>query len=375
MKFLDEFRSTDDCQQLIRRIRETVTAPRTIMEVCGGQTHGLLAHGIDNALQGSIRLLHGPGCPVCVTPASVIDQAIKLAQHHNVTITSFGDMLRVPGTHQSLLESRSENCDVRLVYSPLDALNIAQQEPNRQVVFLAVGFETTIPATALAVQQAQKQRLSNFSLLVSHVRVQPAMEMIMSQPDCSIEGFLAAGHVCTVAGYESYHAFAESYQTPVVITGFEPVDLLSGILECVNLIEQKTPVVVNKYARSVRAGGNPAALKFVHDVFTMADQEWRGIGVIPDGGYKLREPYYEFDATQRFRLRTDELEQQILFTSGCRAGDVLIGRISPSDCEHFANACTPLTPLGAPMISSEGACAAYYEHARSAANSQKDSHD
>ncbi|MCA8995975.1 MAG: hydrogenase formation protein HypD [Planctomycetaceae bacterium] len=363
MKYVDEFRDAAKCRPLIEKIQQTVTTPRTIMEVCGGQTHGLLAHGIDEALRDCVRLLHGPGCPVCVTPAQIIDHAIQIAAQPDVIITSFGDMLRVPGNGESLLECRAAGGDVRMVYSPLDAVRLAQQEPDRQVVFLAVGFETTLPATALAVRQASQLMLTNFSLLVSHVRVQPAMELIMQEPGCLVEGFLAAGHVCAVSGYQSYRPFVERYRVPVVVTGFEPADLLTGILECVELIERQTPDVVNRYERSVRESGNSAAMALVREVYEECDQEWRGIGTIAQGGYQLREAYRDLNASLRFPIQ--DLSQQFfdVAASPCRAGDVLTGRIRPSECEHFGTTCTPHNPLGAPMVSTEGACAAYYRYA------------
>ncbi len=363
MKHVDEYRDAARCRLLIEQIRQSVTTPRTMMEVCGGQTHGLLAHGIDEALRDSVRLLHGPGCPVCVTPAEVIDQAIELALRPGMLVTSFGDMLRVPGSRESLQQCRARGGQVQLVYSPLDAVKLAEQSPDSQVVFLAVGFEATVPATALAVRQASEKRLGNFTLLVSHVRVQPAMELIMQDPDCQVEGFLAAGHVCTVTGYESYLNFAERFHVPVVITGFEPADLLAGILECVRLIESGTPSVVNRYERSVRPDGNQAAVKLIDEVYEECDQLWRGIGVIPHGGFQLRETYREFDARHRFSLGTSGSASDSEANNRCRAGEVLTGRLTPPECECFGKECTPLSPLGAPMVSTEGACAAYYRYA------------
>ncbi len=361
MKYLDEYRDPAICQRLIHAIRREVTQRRTIMEVCGGQTHGLLSHGIDELLQNHVALIHGPGCPVCVTPIEAIDLAIAISQRPGVMVASFGDMMRVPGSQNSLLGARSNGADVRMVYSPLDAVTLAQQFPNRQVVFFAVGFETTTPATALAVQQAAKRGLTNFSVLVAHVRVQPAMENIMQHKDCGVEGFLAAGHVCTVNGYESYHTFAETYKVPVVVTGFEPVDLLTGILECIRLIEAGTPRVVNCYERSACARGNRHAARIVDEVYEPCDRSWRGMGVIPGGGFRLRDAWRHFDAEGRF-IREPV---SIVTPTACRSGEVLMGRIKPTQCECFGAACTPETPLGAPMVSSEGACAAYYRYARS----------
>ena len=369
MKHVDEYRDTESCRSLIDRIGRVVTKPRTIMEVCGGQTHGLLANGIDEALRSSVRLLHGPGCPVCVTPETIIDAAIELSLRPNVLVTSFGDMLRVPGTSESLQQCRARGGKVQLVYSPLDALKLARQQPEFQVIFLAVGFETTAPTTALAVRQAEQLGVPNFSLLVGHVRVRPAMELIMQSPDCQVEGFLAAGHVCTVTGYESYREFARRFQVPVVITGFEPVDLLSGILECVQRIESGRADVVNCYQRSVRPGGNITAVQLMSEVYEECDQVWRGIGSIPLGGFRLRPQYSEFDAMQRFLLTIGASRETC--PTRCRAGEVLTGRLSPPECEYFGRECTPLMPLGAPMVSSEGACAAYFRRASQRPESEK----
>jgi hydrogenase expression/formation protein HypD len=358
MKFVDEYRRPEHCQRLLTDIREMATRPWTLMEVCGGQTHGLLRYGIDTALEGVVRLIHGPGCPVCVTPSESIDLAIELARQPDVTVTSFGDMLRVPGSHQSLLQARADGGDVHIVYSPLDAVRFAQQHPDRQVVFFAVGFETTAPATALAVHQAHQLGLTNFSLLVSHVRVQPAMEMLAESEDTAVEGFLAAGHVCTVAGYESYERFVKKYQLPVVVTGFEPVDLLMGIQECVRQLECGEASVVNCYSRSVVAPGNQRALAIMDDVYEICDRPWRGLAVVPAGGFRLRSKWSQFDADRRFARRATP-EQEC---SECRSGDVLTGRIKPTECAHFGTRCTPESPLGAPMVSAEGACAAYYRY-------------
>jgi hydrogenase expression/formation protein HypD len=361
MKYVDEFRQADACQRLIREIHQTATQRWTLMEVCGGQTHGLLRYGIDEALEGVVRLIHGPGCPVCVTPLEAIDQAITLARRSDVTITSFGDMLRVPGSRESLLQARANGGRVRIVYSPLDAVQFAHANPHEQVVFFAVGFETTVPATALAVHQAARLELENFTLLVSHVRVQPAMEMLAASRDNSVQGFLGAGHVCTVAGYDSYEGFAKKYQLPVVITGFEPVDLLTGILECVRLLERGTAKVTNCYGRSAAAPGNLKALEIMDDVYEICDRTWRGLGVIPSGGFRLRSKWAKFDAERRFeQCKTSAHE-----STECRSGEILTGRIKPTECEFFGSRCTPESPLGAPMVSTEGACAAYYRFAAS----------
>lgn len=358
MKHVDEYRDTQSCRQLVDEIRRTASRCYTIMEVCGGQTHGLLMHGIDRELDGIVELLHGPGCPVCVTPAEDIDFAIELCQ--SVTVVTFGDMLRVPGTRNSLREAKSRGGDVRLVYSPLDAVKLAQDDPGREFVFFAVGFETTAPATALAVQQAARLGLTNFSMIVAHVRVQPAMEAIMDSAACRVEGFLAAGHVCTVCGYASYEDFVRRYRVPVVVTGFEPVDLLSGILHCVRQLEGGAAEVANCYQRSVQWEGNPQARQVIDDTYEICDQPWRGLGVIPRGGLQLRESCRQFDAARRY----SRVVLPITASSPCRSGDVLTGRIKPTDCEYFGRECTPETPLGAPMVSSEGACAAYARHVR-----------
>jgi hydrogenase expression/formation protein HypD len=358
MKFVDEYRDPELCQRLADEIRRLATQPRTIMEVCGGQTHGLLRSGIDQQLEGAVRLIHGPGCPVCVTPVEEIDFAVSLARRSGVIVASFGDMLRVPGSRDSLLSARAQGGDVRLVYSPLDAVKLAQRLPDRQVVFLAVGFETTTPATALAVQQAEALGLENFSLLTAHVRVLPAMEAIVRDEQCGVEGFLAAGHVCTVQGFEDYRDFVERYEVPVVVTGFEPVDLLVGIRECVRQIETGTIAVANCYPRSVRSQGNQEARRLVAEVYEACDRPWRGLGIIPGGGMRLRERWRKYDAALRFPRD----EPSLATTTRCRAGEVLTGRLKPTECECFGRQCTPETPLGAPMVSSEGACAAYYRY-------------
>jgi hydrogenase expression/formation protein HypD len=358
MKYVDEYRRPEHCERLLEEIRQTVTQPWTIMEVCGGQTHGLLRYGIDTALEGQVRLIHGPGCPVCVTPLEAIDQAIMLCRRHDVTVTSFGDMLRVPGSRESLLQARAAGGNVQIVYSPLDAVRLAERAPDRTIVFFAVGFETTTPATALAVHQAAKLGLKNFSMLVSHVRVLPAMEMLAACDDSSVEGFLAAGHVCTVAGFECYREFVERFRMPVVVTGFEPVDLLSGILECVRQLEGGEANVANCYSRSVVAPGNREALAIIEDAYEICDRPWRGLGVVRNGGVRLRDKFALFDAAKRFGAPLAIIEEPC----ECRSGDVLTGRIRPTECEHFGTRCTPDAPLGAPMVSAEGACAAYYRY-------------
>lgn len=372
MRFLDEFRDPDLALRLVAEIRRTATRRWTLMEVCGGQTHSLLRHGIDAELADRVELIHGPGCPVCVTRPEAIDQAIRLSRLPEVILTSFGDMLRVPGHGGSLLEARAAGGNVRAVYSPLDAVRIAREQPDRQVVFFAVGFETTAPATALAVCQAARLGLDNFSLLVEHVRVLPAMEQLAAAPDCRVDGFLAAGHVCTVTGFEAYGRFAETFGMPVAITGFEPVDLLLGIAHCVRELEAGRSRVINGYERVARVAGNPAAIDLVEQVYRIVDREWRGLGRIPDGGFGLREEYQRFAAELRFADRLSTLASTIgkpalplVAPSRCRAGDVLVGRIKPTQCEAFGSGCTPETPLGAPMVSDEGACAAYHRYVAS----------
>jgi hydrogenase expression/formation protein HypD len=360
MKYLDEYRDPQHCRNLLAEIRSEASRLWTIMEVCGGQTHGLLRYGIDQELDGTVNLIHGPGCPVCVTPLESIDFAIALAERPDVWLASFGDMIRVPGSRESLLQVRARRGQVQIVYSPLDAVALARRYPDRQVVFFAVGFETTTPATALAVQQARQLGLANFSLLVSHVRVQPAMELLVDSDESQINGFLAAGHVCTVAGYSSYADFVRRYRLPVVVTGFEPVDLLSGILECVKQLEHGTTQVVNQYQRSVQAEGNRHAAKLVADVYEVCDRAWRGLGIVPRGGLRLRDAWAEFDAQKRFDVDC----RGVVEDPECRSGEVLTGRIKPTQCECFAKRCTPESPLGAPMVSAEGACAAYYRYAQ-----------
>jgi hydrogenase expression/formation protein HypD len=328
------------------------------MEVCGGQTHSLLRHGIESALDGVVDLIHGPGCPVCVTPVEAIDFAQDLALRDGMQVASFGDMLRVPGSRRSLLDVRAAGGCLKAVYSPLDAVELARRDPSNHTVFFAVGFETTAPATALAVLQAADLKLTNFSMLVAHVRVQPAMEALMDAKDCRVQGFLAAGHVCTVAGYESYDEFVDKYRVPVVVTGFEPLDLLTGIRACVCQLENGRLTVENCYSRSARFEGNAVACDIVRQVYEPCHQPWRGFGVLPNGGLKLRPQWSQFDAARRFCAP----ELTVVDPTECRGGDVLSGRIKPPQCPHFAARCTPENPLGAPMVSGEGACAAYYRY-------------
>ncbi|MGW2371095.1 MULTISPECIES: hydrogenase formation protein HypD [Kitasatospora] len=360
MKYLEEFRNPELAEGLLADIRATVTRPWALMEVCGGQTHSIIRHGIDQLLPDEVELIHGPGCPVCVTPLEVIDRALAIAARPEVVFCSFGDMLRVPGTDRDLFRVRGEGGDVRVVYSPLDALRIARENPDREVVFFGIGFETTAPPNAMAVHLAKKQGLRNFSMLVSHVRVPPAIEAIMASPDCRVQGFLAAGHVCSVMGTAEYPALAERHRVPIVVTGFEPLDILEGIRRTVRQLERGEHTVDNAYARAVRPEGNPAARAMLEDVFEVTDSSWRGIGVIPQSGWRLARRYREHDAEHRFDvagIRTRE-------PARCRAGEVLQGLLKPHQCEAFGTVCTPRTPLGATMVSSEGACAAYYLYRR-----------
>jgi hydrogenase expression/formation protein HypD len=358
MKYLDEYRDPVAARRLLAEIRRQATRPWTLMEVCGGQTHSLLRYGIEVDLEDAIELIHGPGCPVCVTPLEAVDLAQQLALRGDVVLASFGDMLRVPGSRRTLLDVQTEGGRVRAVYSPLDALAWAQRHPSEQVVFFAVGFETTAPATALAVKQAAHEGVENFSLLVAHVRVLPAMEAIVRSPENRVQGFLAAGHVCTVMGYEAYEPFVGAFGLPVVVTGFEPLDLLEGILACVRQLERGEQRVENQYARSVRREGNPEARDLVEEIYQVCDRPWRGLGVIPQGGLELRPAWQRFDAQRRFALEP----LPIVESAVCRSADVLAGRMKPPQCESFGTRCTPDSPLGAPMVSSEGACAAYFRY-------------
>lgn len=360
MKYLSEYRDPAIGRYLLARIRETVTRPRIIMEVCGGQTHTLVREGIDELLAGAVELIHGPGCPVCVTPVQQIDRALTLARRPEVILASFGDMLRVPGGRGNLLEARAQGGDVRVVYSPLDAVELARRHPDREVVFFAVGFETTAPANAMAVLRAQELGVGNFSILASHVTVPPAIRAILEAPGNRVEGVLAAGHVCTVMGWEEYVPLAEEFRVPIVVTGFEPLDLLEGILMAVQQIESGRHEVENQYVRTVRKEGNPRAQSMMEDVFQVVDREWRGIGRIPRSGLALREPFRGMDAECRFALK----DVGGLEAPECSAGEVLQGRIRPTACENFGIRCTPQSPMGAPMVSSEGACAAYYRAGR-----------
>lgn len=360
MKYLDEFRDPELAKKLLDQIHATVTQRWMIMEVCGGQTHSLVKNGILDLLPEEVIMVHGPGCPVCVTPMNIIDQAVQLSLLEGVTVCSFGDMVRVPGKEMSLLDAKAQGGNLKMVYSPLDAVQYAAHHPDEEVVFFAVGFETTAPANALAVLQAEKQGLKNFSLLVSHVLVPPAMRAILDDPFNNINAFLAAGHVCTVMGYREYFPIAQKYDTPIVVTGFEPVDLLQGIATAVTMLENKEYTVENEYARVVQVDGNEPAQHTIFTVFEIGDREWRGIGTIPESGYVLRESYRSFDAEEKFGLLSNNTDTQ----NGCIAGAIMKGQQKPKQCPHFGKGCTPENPMGAPMVSSEGACAAYYHYAQ-----------
>ncbi|MBI4658854.1 MAG: hydrogenase formation protein HypD [Verrucomicrobia bacterium] len=360
MKYLDEYRDADTARQYAGEIRRVTTRPWNIMEVCGGQTHAIVKFGIDELLPKEITLIHGPGCPVCVTPLELIDKALEIASRRGVIFCSFGDMLRVPGSTTDLLSVKAGGGDVRIVYSPLDAVKVAEQEPARDVVFFAVGFETTAPATAMAVFQAAKKGLRNFSLLVSHVLVPPAMEALLASPDCRVQGFLAAGHVCTVMGFTEYEPIAAKYRVPIVVTGFEPLDIFQGVLMCVQQLESGRATVENQYARSVRQRGNQPAQRLMREIFHIVPRKWRGVGEIPRSGMGLSEAYAAFDAERKFGLADRRVEEP----AECISGQVLQGLKKPRECAAFGTRCTPEHPLGATMVSSEGACAAYYRYRR-----------
>lgn len=360
MKYIDEYRDAGQARRLAETIRRTATRQWNLMEVCGGQTHAIIRFGIDEALPPSLRLIHGPGCPVCVTPIEMIDKALAIASRPEVIFCSFGDMLRVPGSRKDLLTVKSEGGDVRVVYSPMDAVTLARKHSDRQVVFFAIGFETTAPANAMAVTLAAKLDLENFSVLASHVLVPPAMRAVLDSPLNRVQGFLAAGHVCTITGMDEYHLLAEQYRVPIVITGFEPLDILQGILMCVKQLEEGRADVENQYARSVRPEGNPAAQRQMREVFRVVRRKWRGIGEIPASGLALREEYGRYDADRRFDVEQITAQEP----AECIAGEVLQGHRKPHDCPAFGIHCLPDRPLGALMVSSEGACAAYYRYRR-----------
>jgi hydrogenase expression/formation protein HypD len=363
MRFVDEYRNEVDAQRFVGAIDDLVTRPWTLMEICGGQTHTLIKSGIDRMLPEEVTLVHGPGCPVCVTPIELIEKAIVIARLPGVIFTSFGDMLRVPSSSADLLSVKSEGGDVRIVYSPLDAVKLAEQNPDRQVVFFAVGFETTAPANAMAVWAAKEKGLDNFSILCSHVLVPPAMEAILSAPHNQVQGFMAAGHVCTVMGYWEYEPIANRYEIPVVVTGFEPLDLLQGAFLTLKALEEGRWGVENQYSRSVNREGNRPAQELLKRVFEVCDRAWRGIGEIPASGFRLHPDLARFDAEQRFADAVGEI--RAMESPDCIAGEILQGLKKPHECSAFGTRCTPEHPLGAPMVSSEGACAAYYQYGRS----------
>jgi hydrogenase expression/formation protein HypD len=360
VKYLSEYRDGKIARRLAAEVRRTASRRWVLMEVCGGQTHTIVKQGIDELLDGAVEMIHGPGCPVCVTPLEQIDRALHLAEQPNVIFTSFGDMLRVPGSHSDLFQVRARGGDVRIVYSPLDALQLAQQHPDKEIVFFAVGFETTAPANAMAVWRAHELGVRNFSVLVSHVTVPPAIAAILESPDNRVQGFLAAGHVCTVMGWTEYEPLAARYRVPIVVTGFEPVDILEGILMAVRQLEDGRHEVENQYVRSVQRDGNRPAQDLVAKVFCLVDRQWRGIGTIPASGLGLREEFASHDAERKFGTAAITATEP----AECHAGDVLRGKMKPHQCPAFGTVCTPERPLGAPMVSSEGACAAYYNYGR-----------
>ena len=362
MRYVDEYRNEKDARVLVEAIQRRATRPWTIMEICGGQTRTLIKFGIDRMLKDQVSMVHGPGCPVCVTPLELIDRAVRIAATPGVILTSFGDMLRVPGSQRDLLTVKAQGGDVRIVYSPLDAVKLARQNPGRQVVFFAVGFETTAPANAMAVFEAHRQGLDNFSILCSHVLVPPAMEAILGSPDNRVQGFLAAGHVCAVMGYREYEPIALRYRVPMVVTGFEPVDLLQGLYMTVAMLEEGRHGVVNQYVRAVTREGNGPALEILRRVFQVCDRQWRGIGPIPGSGYALTPEFAAYDAERRFEVGGITASEPAV----CISGAILRGLKKPPVCPAFGKECTPEHPLGAPMVSSEGACAAYYHFGRAA---------
>ena len=362
MKYLQEFRDPALAKRILAEIEKTTTQPWSIMEVCGGQTHSLVKNGILSLLPEQINMVHGPGCPVCVTPLELIDKAIHLAENSNVVLCSFGDMLRVPGSQKSLLEAKANGADIRILYSPLEAVNIAKAHPDLEVVFFAVGFETTAPANALAVEHAHKFGLKNFSILTSHVLVPPAIEAIMQDEETQIDGFLAAGHVCTIMGVKEYQPLVDCYQIPIVVTGFEPVDLLHGILMVVKQLEKGEYKLENQYSRVVKKEGNQQAKELIERVFEVTDRAWRGIGTIAESGYEIKEDLNLYDANLKYKVEIDPVKE----SAECIAGEILKGIKKPAHCPQFGKKCTPLNPLGAPMVSSEGACAAYYHFSQAA---------
>jgi hydrogenase expression/formation protein HypD len=360
MKYIDEYRDKDAARGYAEALARITTKPWTIMEVCGGQTHAIVKFGIDQLLPAGVTLVHGPGCPVCVTPLEIIDKSIQIASQPDVIFCSFGDMLRVPGSGKDLLSVKAEGGDVRIVYSPVDAVKIAKENPGKNVVFFAVGFETTAPANAMAVYQAAREKLTNFFMLVSHVLVPPAMEAILSASNNRVQGFLAAGHVCTVMGYTEYYPIAEKYRVPIVVTGFEPVDILQGVYLTVKQLEEGRHEVENQYTRAVKREGNAPAQKLVNEVFRVIPRKWRGIGEIPQSGLGLSEQYAAYDAEAKFGVSEYTADEP----KECISGEILKGVLKPKDCAAFGTLCTPEHPLGATMVSTEGACAAYYRYRR-----------
>lgn len=360
MKFVDEYRDPKVVQEWSQAIADITTQAWTIMEVCGGQTHSIIKHGLDQLLPKEINLVHGPGCPVCVTPVAYIDKALAIAQQENVILCSFGDMLRVPGSKDDLLSLKSQGSDIRIVYSPLDALGLAEENPDKQVVFFAVGFETTAPTCAMAVYQAKQRAINNFSLLACHVRVPPVMRALLDSPDNTVQGFLGAGHVCSIMGYHEYHSISQHYQIPIVVTGFEPVDILQGIYLCIQQLEANTYRVENQFKRVVTEQGNVTAQKLMQQVFIETDRHWRGLGNITKSGFSLSPDYDAWNAELQFSVADINPEESKL----CRSGEILKGLIKPEQCPAFNKECTPEHPLGATMVSSEGACAAYYQYRR-----------
>ncbi len=358
MKYISEFRSPEIVDALLKEINKTVKGHWNIMEVCGGQTHSLVKNGILNMLPENIQMIHGPGCPVCVTPVSLIDRAVHLAMEHNVILCSYGDMIRVPGSGMSLLEAKAKGADVRILYSPLEAVKIAKENPGREVVFFAVGFETTAPANALSVIHARRENVKNYSILASHVLVPPAIEEIMNDELSRVDGFLGAGHVCAIMGIYEYYPLVEKYKVPIVVTGFEPVDLLEGILMVVRQLETGEAKVENQYARIVSEEGNLKAQEMIYEVFEVTDRLWRGMEVIPMSGYKVKQSYSDYDAEKKFNIDIEEAPEN----PECIAGDIMKGIKKPYECQHFGKRCKPVSPLGAPMVSNEGACAAYYHY-------------
>jgi hydrogenase expression/formation protein HypD len=358
MKYIDEYRDRDTALKYVELIRRTATKPWTIMEICGGQTHAIVRYGIEELIPSTIRLVHGPGCPVCVTPLEIIDKAIAIASMPDVIFTSYGDMLRVPGSKKDLLTVKAEGGDVRIVYSPMDAVAIAREHPNKRIVFFAVGFETTAPANAMSVVSAAQTGTENYSILCSHVLVPPAMKAILSSPSSTLQGFLAAGHVCTVMGYKEYEPIAKTFHIPIVVTGFEPVDILQGLAMTIKQLEEGSSEVQNQYSRSVSRDGNLYAQKTLSNVFDVVDRNWRGIGMIPLSGWRLKSEFARYDAEHLFDLGSIVVHESPL----CIAGNILQGLARPNDCAAFGNKCTPEHPLGAPMVSSEGACSAYYRY-------------